>query len=107
MTFFTIFGAAVLCGLFGALTAVCGWLVHRERVKRLRARIDADQDVSQGIRRLVDGNHNFGLMFAVPYCQICKRLRRGSVPRREWRDRVRLYRGRMDGWRTRLAEADV
>ena len=55
------------------------WLIHRDRVNRLRARVNADQDVSQGIRKALDGN-SFGLLFAVPFCQTCKTLRRGRVP---------------------------
>lgn len=105
VTFFTIFGAAVLCGLLGALAAFCGWLIHRDHVNRQRARIDADQDVSLGIRKLVDDNPFGGLMFQVPYCQVCKRMRRGRVPRRQWREWKRMYQERMDRWRSHLTEA--
>ena len=87
----------MLCGTCGLLAAFCGaWYVKTE-VDEQRARHSTQHAFASEINAAIGGNP-FSSLFTMPYCRVCKRLRRGCVPRRLWRDWRRLYHARLKGW---------
>lgn len=97
MTFLAVVGAAMLCGTLGLLAAFCGSLGTKAVVDRQRAHQSVHYSTASEISSAVGGNP-FSSLFALPYCRVCKRLRRGRVPRHMWRDWRRLYNARLKGW---------
>ena len=87
----------MLCGSCGLLAACAGWWFMKTQVDEQRKRQSTQHAFASEINAAVGGNP-FSSLFAMPYCRVCMRLRRGRVPRRLWRDWRRLYRTRIKGW---------
>lgn len=107
MGFLSLVGLVVVCAVCGGVIAGAATMAGNLYAKRLFRLRDEAQDLSDRINASLGRDRaRDDYMYLRFRCMVCKRTRRGRMPRRQWRRLKREYENRIGVWKTRLSETE-